>query len=151
MIKKIILSIFITFICSLPLVYATPTEWHNMPVSEKDPGDIFQLRFEIKSDETTNYTIVINPGDDFESINGNTSMTIEIPVDATRTFIFDMKVNNTLEDGKHPILYIAYKDKTQFKTGNIYVRAGTQTPGFEILILFVSVIIILFIAKKRDR
>lgn len=151
MIKKIILFILITLVCFIPLVHATPTEWHNMPVSGKDPGDIFQLRFEIKSDETTYYTIAITPGDDFESIDGNTSMTIEIPVDATRTFIFDMKVNNTLEDGKHPIPYIAYKEKTQFKTENIYVRAGTQTPGFELIIIFVSVILVLFIVKRRNR
>jgi hypothetical protein len=122
-----------------------------MPASRKEIGDIFQLRFEIKSDVTTNYTITINPGDDFESVNGNNSMTKEIPVDATRTFIFDMKLTNNIEDGKHPIPFIAYKNGTQFKTGNIYVRAGTQTPGFEISIRLVSVAIILFITKRRMR
>ncbi|MFH1013636.1 MAG: hypothetical protein V1769_03900 [Thermoplasmatota archaeon] len=57
MIKKITIFILVALFCFLPLVHAIPTEWHNMPASGKDPGDIFQLRFEIKSDETTNYTI----------------------------------------------------------------------------------------------
>ena len=58
---------------------ATPNEWHNMPISGNDSGDIFQLRFEIKSDETTNYTLTIQPGEQFSIIDGNATMTKSIP------------------------------------------------------------------------
>lgn len=142
------LSVMVIFSIALPLVAATPIEWHNMPTSGKNTGSIFQLRFEIKSDETINYTITIYPGDEFEVIDGIESKTIQIPIDATRTFIFDMIITNDIEDGKHPIPYTAFKNETQFKTGNIYVRAGTQTPGFELVFLLSAIIIFMYIRKR---
>jgi hypothetical protein len=148
--KKMFLLIGLMVILLLiPLSVATPIEWHNTPKTDKDAGEIFQLRFEIKSDETTNYTITLNPGDQFSAIDGNLSMTKEIPVNATRTFIFDMRIEEDLEDGKHPIQYIAYKEGVQFKTGNIYVRAGQQTPGFEFILLLSAFIIALILLRKK--
>ena len=133
----------------IPLSVATPIEWHNSPKTDKDVGEIFQLRFEIKSDETTNYTITLNPGSQFSAIDGNLSMIKEIPVNATRTFIFDMRIEEDLEDGKHPIPFIAYKEGVQFKTGNIYVRVGQQTPGFEFFIIIMAIGMLFILQRKR--
>jgi len=147
--KTILIYGFLLLILLIPLSVANPIEWHNIPKTDNDAGEIFQLRCEIKSDETTNYTITINPGDQFSAIDGNLSMTKEIPVNATRTFIFDMKIEEDLEDGKHPIPFIAYKEGVQFKTGNIYVRAGQQTPGFELIILLSAVIMVFISFRKK--
>ena len=147
--KTILLYGFLLLILLIPLSVANPIEWHNIPKTDNDAGEIFQLRCEIKSDETTNYTITINPGDQFSAIDGNLSMTKEIPVNATRTFIFDMEIEKDLEDGKHPIPFIAYKEGVQFKTGNIYVRAGQQTPGFEFIILLSAVIMVFISFRKK--
>ena len=147
--KMILLCGFLLMLLMIPVSVAVPTEWHNMPKTDKYAGEIFQLRFEIKSDETTNYTITLNPDEQFTAINGNISMTIEIPVNATRTFIFDMKIEQDLEDGKYPIPFKAYKDGIQFKTGNIYVRAGQQTPGFEFILLLLAVICVLILFRER--
>jgi len=147
--KTILIYGFLLLILLIPLSVANPIEWHNIPKTDNDAGEIFQLRCEIKSDETTNYTITINPGDQFSAIDGNLSMTKEIPVNATRTFIFDMKIEKDLEDGKHPIPFIAYKEGVQFKTGNIYVRAGQQTPGFELIILLSAVIMVFISFRKK--
>jgi hypothetical protein len=144
----ILLCGFLLMLLLIPFSVAEPIEWHNFPKTGKDAGEIFQFRFEIKSDETTNYTITLNPGDEFSAIDGNLSMTKEIPVNATRTFIFDMKIEEDLEDGKHPIPFKAFKDGVQFKTGNIYVRAGQQTPGFEVILLFSAAILVIFLLRK---
>ena len=147
--KTILLCGFLLVLLLIPLSVANPIEWHNIPKTGKDAGEIFQLRCEIKSDETTNCTITLNPGDQFSVIDGNLSMTKEIPVNATRTFIFDMKIVEDLEDGKHPIPFKAYKEGVQFKTGNIYVRAGQQTPGFEFILLLSAVILGLILFRKN--
>jgi len=130
---------------------ANPSEWHNMPVSGNDQGDLFQIRFEIKSDETTNYTITIQPGDQFSLVDGNLTMTKNIPINATRTYIFNMKLDNDVEDGKHPIPYTASKDGSSFKSGNVYVRAGTQTPGFEMVVFLAGILFSFFFICRRQR
>lgn len=150
MVKKLILlSTILLILLLIPISFATPIEWHNMPKTDNDAGEIFQLRFEIKSDETTNYTITLDPSQEFNVIDGNLSLTKEIPVNATRTFIFDMRIEEDLEDGKHPIPFIAYKNGTQFKNGNIYVRAGQQTPGFEFILLLFAVIMVFILFRKK--
>jgi hypothetical protein len=70
-------------------------------------------------------------------------------VNATRTFIFDMRIEQDLEDGKHPIPFTAYKNGVQFKQGNIYVRAGQQTPGFEFLFVISTVLLVIAIFRRR--
>lgn len=105
----IITSIGIILAFFIPMIPANPIEWHNIPKTGKDAGEIFQLRFEIKSDETTNYTITLNPGNDFSTVDNNNNITMLIPIDATRAFIFDMTIENDLEDGKHPIPYSIQK------------------------------------------
>jgi len=145
-----IILIGMIFFFLIPMTYATPVEWHNMPKTGNDAGEIFQLRFEIKSDETTNYTITLVPGSDFTAVDNNNSTTLNIPIDATRTFIFNMKIENDLEDGKHPISYTAYKNGTQFKEDNIYVRVGVQTPGFELFFILTAIILAVILIKKRS-
>jgi hypothetical protein len=150
--KKILIVGILIIIMGITIVSnacATPTEWHNMPASDNDQDDLFQLRFEILSDETTNYTITIDPGTQFSIVDGNELMTISIPVNATRTFIFDMKLEQDLEDGKHPIPYTAYKNGTEFKSGNAYVRAGTQAPGFELMIFLCGILFTIFMIHYR--
>ena len=146
-ISIICLGLIITLI--IPTCTATPTEWHNMPKIGKDIGEIFQLKFEIKSDETTNYTITLDLDNQFSAVDGNSSMTVNIPIDSTRTFIFDLEVNEDLDDGKYPITYTAYKNGTAFKTDNAYVRAGVQAPGFEFLSVIVVIGIAFLIWKRK--
>ena len=149
--RKIITTVGIGLIIALlfPVCSATPTEWHNMPKIGKDIGEIFQLNFEIKSDETTNYTITLDLNSQFSAVDGNTSLTINIPVDATRTFIFNLEISEKLDDGKYPIAYTAYKNGTAFKTDNAYVRAGVQAPGFELITILVVIGIFIFLWKKK--
>lgn len=132
-------------------VHAAPTEWHNNPSTDTDIGEVFELRFEILSDETTNYTITINPGTKFSAVDDNNSMTLEIPKDETRTFIFNMKIEEELEDGKHVIYYDAFKSGVSFKSDKAYVRAGQQAPGFELIVLISAVVIVAVILKRRSK
>jgi len=150
--KKSLIAILIVgmaFSISLPTVNATLSVWGNTPKTSADIGEIFELRFEIMADETANYSITIDPGSKFSAIDGNNSMIIEIPKDETRTFIFNMKLDEKLDDGKHVIYYDAFKSGNQFKSeGKAYVRAGQQAPGFEIL-AFISAVAIAFILWKK--
>jgi len=132
----------------LPVVYAAPVVWHNSPRAGTDVGDIFRLKFEILANETGNYTITIDPGEKFTVINGNNSITLNIPKDETRTFIFDMEVTKELKDGKYAIPYDAFINGKNFKSGKAYVRAGEQAPGFEAM-LFISAVAIALIVWKR--
>lgn len=134
---------------SIQVVSAVPSELHNMPATDPDVGETFELRFEIKADETTNYSIIIHPGIKFSEISGNTSKTIEIPKDETRTFAFNMVVNEELADGKHAIYYNATKEDVIFKSDIIYVRAGKQVPGFELLLVCAAISISFLVWKKR--
>ena len=147
--KTILFYSLLLMLFFIPLSNATPIEWHNTPKTDKYSGEIFQLRFEIKSDETTNYTITLNPDNQFSAVDGNLSITKDIPVNATKTFIFDMRIEEDIEDGKHPIPFKAYKKGVQFKTGNIYIRAGQQTPGFEFLFLISAFIFVFLIFRKK--
>ena len=148
--EVVYLSIFLMTLVLIPSYSANPVEWHNMPKTDNEAGEIFQLRFEIGSDETTNYTITLEPGNQFSAIDGNLTMTKEIPVNATRTFIFDMKIDQDLEDGKHPIPFTAYKEGVEFKQGNVYVRAGQQTPGFEVILIISAFLLMLLFYKKKS-
>jgi hypothetical protein len=141
------------FILFVQTVSAVPelTAWHTNPKTGTDAGEIFELKFEILSDETSNYTIMINPGTKFSTVDENNSMTINIPKDETRTFIFNMIINEELEDGKHVIYYNASKEDVQFKSGKTYVRAGVQAPGFELIVCICAIIFIIFLMKKHRK
>lgn len=132
-----------------PLTGATPHVWHNFPKTGTDVGEIFVLKFEISSDETTNYTIVLDTGTKFSVVDGNTSMTYTIPKNETRTYIFNLKIEEKLQDGKYPIHYEAFKNGTSFKSGNAYVRAGQQAPGFELIAAISAIAIAIFLRKKK--
>jgi len=137
-------------IISLPLIAAAPNEWHNMPKSGTAIGDTFEMRFEIKSDETTNYTIQIDPAPHFQVLTGNVSQTINIPNMDTRTFLFTLQIIETLENGKYAVNYTAFKNETIFKTDVIYVRAGQQVPGFEFVLFLPAILIGFLIWRKRQ-
>jgi len=132
-----------------PTVSAVLREWHNTPPVGNDIGETFELRFEIESDETTNYSITIYPETKFSVINDQESITIQIPTDETRTFIFNIVVEEELEDGKHAIYYNASKAGVVFKSDVVHVRAGKQVPGFEIIILVSAIALVGFIRRKK--
>lgn len=149
--KKLIKILVLGMVISLflPVVYAAPVVWHNSPRAGTDVGDIFRLKFEILANETGNYTITINPGEKFAVINGNNSITLNIPKDETRTFIFDMEVVKKLKDGKYAIPYDAFINGKKFKSGKAYVRAGEQAPGFEAIAFIFAVTIAFIIWRKK--
>ena len=144
------MAIVIIVLCLLfPVVYASPVIWHNSPKTGTDIGDIFRLKFEILANETANYTITIDPGEKFAVITGNNSITLSIPENETRTFIFDMEIIKEIDDGKHLITYDASKHEEKFQSGKAYVRAGEQAPGFEIIAFISAIAIGLIIMWKR--
>lgn len=140
------ISIFLPVICATPVAC-----WHNSPKTGDDIGDTFILKFEVSADETANYTVSIDPGTKFSVVDGNNSITFDISKDETRTFIFNMKVAEKLEDGKYPIYYNASKNWDIFKSDKAYVRAGVQAPGFEIIAFISAVAIALIIWRKKGR
>ena len=148
--------VIISLICmisiiSLPIITAAPIEWHNMPKTGTSIGDTFEVRFEIQSDETTNYSIQIEPAPHFQVITGNISQTRIIPDKDTRTFSFTLQIIETLENGKYAVNYTAYKNGTTFKTDVIYVRAGQQVPGFEFALLIPAILFGLLILRKKHQ
>lgn len=134
----------------LPLSHAAPSVWHNSPKTGTDVGETFELRFEILANETGNYTISIDPGDKFTVVGGNTTITLHIPKEETRTFVFTMQVAQKLEDGKHKVIFDAFQEGTPFKSGIAYVRAGKQAPAFEVA-LAISGVAVAFILWNRRR
>jgi len=146
----IISLICLVSIVYLPIIAAAPIEWHNMPKTGTSIGDSFEMRFEIQSDETTNYSIQIEPAPHFQVLTGNTSQTRIIPDKDTRTFSFTLQIIETLENGKYAVNYTAYKNGTIFKTDVIYVRAGQQVPGFEFALLLPAILFGLLIWKKKQ-
>ena len=147
---KKLLIVIIAMGLLLPVAYAKPVVWHNSPRTGTDAGEIFRLKFEILANETANYTITIDPGEKFVAIDGNKSITLNIPENETRTFIFDMEVIKKIDDGKHVIPYDAFINGEKFRSGNAYVRVGEQAPGFEI-IAFISAIAIGLIMIWRKK
>ena len=151
--KKSLIALLIVglaFLIVLPTVSAAPSIWSNTPQTDTDIGGLFELRFEIMADETANYTVTIDPGSKFSALDGNNSMMLEIPKDETRTFIFNMRIDEKLDDGKHVIYYDAFKNGVQFKEeGKAYVRAGQQAPGFEILAAIAALGIAFILWKKK--
>lgn len=146
---KKLLMIIIALSLFSPVVYATPVVWHNSPKTGTDIGDIFRLKFEILANETANYTITIDPGEKFAVITGNNSITISIPENETRTFIFDMEIIKEIDDGKHLITYDAFIHGEKFYSDRAYVRAGEQAPGFEIIAFISAIAIGLVIMWKK--
>lgn len=144
-----ILCLIVILFLFFPIIDANPTIWSNSPKTSTKQGEIFELRFEIESDEKANYSIILDPGTKFSIVDGNNNMTKEIPIDETRTFIFNMQIDEELENGKYVIYYDALKNNVKFKSeGKAYVRAGQQAPGFEI-VLFISAIIVAFVLFRR--
>jgi len=99
----------------------------NLPRVEGNVGEEFEIRFEIRSDEETNYTLKILPRDEFNWSVGE--ITMKIPVDDTRTMIFNCEVIQELSDGKYNIKWEAYKNGSRFDSGSLELRAGDQAPG----------------------
>ena len=148
---KIIRNVIImalTIIVFLSLINAQPTIWHNSPKTDNDAGDIFRLKFEILASETTNYTISLDLADKFTMLAGNDTLTINIPKNETRTFVFDIELIQALENGKHTIYYDAYIENVKFKSDKVYIRVGEQAPGFEIISIIAALGIALLIWKK---
>ncbi len=101
----------------------------NIPEVDGNDGESFEIRFEIRSDEDTNYTIKIKPRAEFSWPNGN-ELTKDIPANDTRTYIFAGKLAKALaEDGKYAIQWEAYKNGTLFKSGQVDLRVGAQAPA----------------------
>ena len=101
----------------------------NLPTVDGDKGESFTLRFEIRSDETTNYTIKLTPRDEFEWTSGN-ELSINIPQNDTRTFKFEGRLAKALEaDGKYNLQWEAYQNGTKFDSGSVDLRVGEQAPG----------------------
>lgn len=143
--------IFCVLLCLfIPLTTAELSAWSNSPKTGTEAGETFEIRVEILSNETTNYTVIIQENEKFSVIDNNYSKTHLIPNEETRTFIFQMSINEKLDDGKHLILYQALKEDGVFKEGKIYVRAGKQVPGFEFIYMFVALAIIVALIKKRS-
>jgi hypothetical protein len=143
------LLILIALVLISPFINAQPTIWHNSPKTGNDIGDIFSLKFEILSSETANYTISLDLGDKFAMLSGNATQTIHIPKNETRTFIFDIKLIKSLEDGKYPIYYDAYIKDAKFKSDKVYIRIGEQAPGFETIAIIIALAIGTIVWKNR--
>lgn len=146
---KIIYAVVAALCVFLPLAQAAPSVWHNSPKTGTDVGETFELRFEIMANETGNYTITIDPGDKFTVVGGNTTITLNIPKEETRTFVFTMQVTQKLEDGKYKITYDALREGMVFKSGIAYVRAGKQAPGFEVAVALSGIAVALILWRRR--
>lgn len=125
----------------------------NIPSVDGDMGEIFEIKFEVRSDEDANYTIKIKPRAEFEWTEGD-NMTKNIPADDTRTYIFKGKLIDALpDDGKYAIKWEAYKNDTLFKSGQVDLRVGEQAPapgGIAVLGLLGLVAGLVAIAKRRS-
>ena len=99
----------------------------NVPSVDGNVGETFEVKFEIRSDNLTNYTIKLTPRAEFNFTP--TEKTIEIPEGDTRTFIFEGELTEALEDGKYAIQWEAYQNGTQFDSGSLDLRAGEQAPA----------------------
>lgn len=120
----------------------------NIPTVDGDKGESFTIRFEIRSDETTNYTIKITPRDEFEYPNGS-ELTLNIPKNDTRTFKFEGKLTKALEaDGKYNIQWEAYKNGSKFETGSVDLRVGEQAPGAGMAFGLVAVVMALALLRR---
>ena len=137
----LILSIFVNGVSAVTVL-------SNSPKTDTEPGEIFELRIEVKSDATGNYTVTIDPGTKFSCIDDNTTITKEIPLDETRTFVFNMKIEEELEDGKHIINYDVSFEGELLNSYKAYVRAGKQAPGFEVILAFLAIASIVILFKK---
>ena len=144
----------IIIICSIiipSVVTAQPTVWHNLPKTGTDPGDIFQLKFEISSNELANYSIALDLGDKFSLLSGNATQTKSIPKNETRTFFFDIELVQKLDDGKYQIYYDASIEDQNFKSDKVMIRIGEQAPGFELFGILAAVCIVLLIIRKKKK
>ena len=150
-IKHIFIIIAICAIIVPSVASAQPTVWHNLPKTGTDPGDIFQLKFEISSAELANYSITLDLGGKFSMLTGNNTQTKTIPKNETRTYIFDIELVQMLDDGKYPIYYDASIEDQNFKSDKVMIRIGEQAPGFELFGILVAVSIVLFIFSKRKK
>jgi len=148
-IMKTIMLVVVAVLIFLPMIDGQPTIWHNSPKTDNDVGDIFRLKFEILASETTNYTIALDLADKFVMVSGNSTLTINIPKNETRTFIFDIELTKALEDGKHPIYYDAFIEDVKFKSDKVQIRIGEQAPGFEIIALIAALGIAFIIWKRK--
>lgn len=99
----------------------------NFPSVDGDVGETFEIKFEIRSDNATNYTVKVLPRAEFNFTP--TEKSLEIPEGDTRTFIFEGEVLEALEDGKYAIQWEAYQNGTLFDSGSLDLRAGEQAPG----------------------
>ena len=85
-------------------------------------GEQFEVNFEIKSDETADYTFKIIEREEFSF--SPQEKTIEIPNNDSRTFIFNGNLAQDLMDGDYGVEWETYKDETMFNSGTLEIGVG---------------------------
>ena len=103
--------------------------------SATEKNSPFEALFEIEADENGTYSIELDEREEFSF--ETLSIEKDILDGDSRTFIFDGKNTQTLEDGKYRINWYAYKNSQIFDSGSFDIAAGEQGFGFN---LFGSVI-----------
>ena len=123
----------------------------NIPEVDGLNGESFELKFEIRSDETANYTIKITPRAEFEWPDGD-NITLNIPANDTRTFKFLGQLTGELAtDGKYNIKWEAYKDGTMFDSGSVDLRVGEQAPGIGGVAILAILGLAAMVVARRQR
>jgi len=110
-------------------------------------GEEFRVKFGIRADETTNYTVTLQERSEFTFDNQN--MTIEIPAGDSRTFIFNGKVVEEMADGKYVMSWTAAKNGTNFADGRFEIEAGEQVPGPGLLAVATGIALVAVLRRRR--
>ncbi len=87
------------------------------------PGGTADVSISVTSDETTNYTVKLEERPKFEIV-GNNTLTKHIYNGDTERFIFEVKVLNGTGDGSFQFTWHAYKNGSEFDSGNLEVKVG---------------------------
>ena len=146
----IILLCLSLFLLALEPVRAEPTvTGFNIPTVEGLNGESFELKFEIRSDETADYTIKLTPRAEFEWPNGD-NITLNIPANDTRTFKFLGQLTGELAaDGKYNLQWAAFQNDTQFTSGSVDLRVGEQAPGIGLGLTLVVLTALVIVYQRK--
>lgn len=116
-------------------------------------GGEFEVRFSIIANETGDFTIKLEPRDEFWWISNENypgsekTITINSTGDS-RTFIFKGENNVKLENGTYLIMWTAYLNGTEFESGSLDVRAGEQVPGFGVFTVVVLATVAVGLSRR---